>query len=221
MEKHPKKFAILVAGGTGVRFGGYKQLQDLAGLTVLERSLRIVAQACEKVVVVLPPELLEELRPELAGQGFLVTSGGKTRSDSVRCGLSRLLDEEQDAPASDSVIIVHDAARPLASPELFSKTIVAIQDGADAAVPTLPLTDSIRHIVEGPKDRTKLRAVQTPQAFRAKALLDAHASQPEATDDACLVEAMGGRVVLVDGEENNLKITKPRDLAVANALLEI
>ena len=94
-----------------------------------------------------------------------------------------------------------------------------MKDGADAAVPAIEVTDTIRHTETGPVDRSLLRAVQTPQAFKAEMLEAAHAESPEATDDATLVEAIGGKVVLVEGSPDNIKITRPRDLAVAEALL--
>ena len=94
-----------------------------------------------------------------------------------------------------------------------------MRDGAEAAVPAVEVTDTLRHRSGGPADRNGLVAVQTPQAFRAAALRRAHAAEPEATDDASLVEAAGGKVVVVDGSPANLKITRPIDLAIAEALL--
>jgi 2-C-methyl-D-erythritol 4-phosphate cytidylyltransferase len=97
--------------------------------------------------------------------------------------------------------------------------VEAVRGGADAAVPAVEVTDTLRHRSVGPVDRVGLVAVQTPQAFRAAALRGAHAGAPEATDDASLVEATGGKVVVVDGSAANLKITHPVDLAIAEALL--
>jgi 2-C-methyl-D-erythritol 4-phosphate cytidylyltransferase len=139
--------------------------------------------------------------------------GGATRSASVRAGLAAV-------PDSATVIVVHDAARPLAPDALFQAVIQAVVDGADAAIPAVPVHDTIRHVDGGVVDRTALVAVQTPQAFRAAALRDAHAAGGEATDDASLVEAAGGTVVLVPGNHHNLKITDPGDLRIAATLLE-
>jgi len=124
---------------------------------------------------------------------------------------------------------VHDAARPLASGELHRAVVAAVHAGADAAIPAIPVTDTIKQIVhdhagrsvvaETP-DRSTLVAVQTPQAFRADLLRDAHASSAGATDDASLVEAIGGTVIVIDGEPTNIKITGPNDLAIAAILFD-
>ena len=151
---------------------------------------------------------------------IIVTAGGATRSESVRAGIAAIPNESEA-----DVIVVHDAARPLATGALFSAVTAAVAegadgaDGADGAVPAVPVTDTIRHADDGPLDRSRLRAVQTPQAFRAAALRRAHRGAPEATDDATLVEAAGGSVLLVDGDPDNVKITTPGDLEVAEALL--
>ena len=146
------------------------------------------------------------------GTPVVVTTGGSTRSESVRAGIA-------EVPEDADVIVVHDAARPLAGGALFTAVTAAVVAGADGAVPAVAVTDTIRHTGNGPLDRSQLRAVQTPQAFRAGILRRAHAAGAEATDDATLVEAAGGTVRLVDGEPDNLKITKPGDLHVAEALL--
>ena len=142
------------------------------------------------------------------------------RADSVRCGLTAVPDEAE-------VILVHDAARPLASADLFTAVIAAVTDGgADGAVPGVPPSDTIKTVdesgrVTGTLDRASLVAVQTPQAFRAGVLRRAHDGAPVsgATDDAMLVESMGGTVRVVPGEPGNLKITDPDDLAAAERLL--
>lgn len=142
----------------------------------------------------------------------VVTTGGSTRSESVRAGIA-------EVPEEADVIVVHDAARPLAGGALFAAVTAAVVSGADGAIPAVPVTDTIRHTRNATLDRSQLRAVQTPQAFRADLLRRAHAPGGEATDDATLVEAAGGKVHLVDGEPDNLKITTPGDLHVAEALL--
>ncbi len=120
-------------------------------------------------------------------------------------------------------IVVHDAARPLADPALFERVIAAVRDGADGAVPGVPVPDTIKrvdpagHVIET-LDRAALRAIQTPQAFAADVLRRAHAGEGDATDDAALVEAAGGRVVVVEGDPANLKVTGRDDLVRAEAL---
>ena len=143
---------------------------------------------------------------------IIVTEGGTTRSESVRAGLAA-------TPDDADVIVVHDAARPLATGALFSAVTTAVVGGADGAVPVVAVTDTIRRTDSGTLDRSRLRAVQTPQAFRADVLRRAHLGGAEATDDAALVDAVGGKIRLVEGERGNLKITEPGDLAVAEALL--
>ena len=121
-------------------------------------------------------------------------------------------------PPSATIVIVHDAARPLAEVAAFDAVIDAITSGADAAVPAVPVVDTLREREGGVVDRDRLVAVQTPQAFRAAALRAAHRAAPEATDDAGLVESAGGVVVLVPGDRWNLKVTEPSDLIVAEAI---
>ena len=196
-------WAVVVAAGSGSRFGGPKQFETLAGESVLERSRRTAADACDDVVVVLPP-----------GSGGV--DGGATRSESVRNGLAAI-------PDHVDIVVIHDAARPLASPALFAAVIDAVRAGADGAIPGVPVTDTVK-VVDGGRvietlDRATLVAVQTPQAFRTDALRKAHAGGGDATDDAALVEALGGSVVVVPGEAHNIKITTPDDLRVAEAYL--
>ena len=145
-------------------------------------------------------------------------AGGATRSESVRAGLAMV-------PSDATIVCVHDGARPFASSDLFAAVIAAVIDGADAAVPGVPVSDTIKQVADdgsvvGTPVRSALRAVQTPQAFRADVLRRAHASAGDATDDAALVEAAGGRVVVVAGEERNRKITDPNDLRWARQQLE-
>lgn len=206
-------WTIVVAGGSGRRFGRPKQYETLGDLRILDIS-RAVAESCsDGVVVVVPPADV------VAESGV---AGGATRSDSVRAGLAAV-------PDSVDVVCVHDAARPLAPHALYDRVINAIADGADAAVPGLAVADTIKviepntaagetlgHVTSTP-DRSTLVAVQTPQAFRADALRVAHEAGSEATDDAALVEAAGGRVVVVEGDPLARKITTPDDLVWARA----
>ena len=143
-------------------------------------------------------------------------AGGATRSASVRAGLAAV-------PPGAEVIVVHDAARPLASPALWAAVLDAVLAGADAAIPGVAVPDTVKRVagdlVVDTLERGELVLVQTPQAFRAEVLRGAHASGADLSDDAALVEAAGGRVVVVPGEPGNLKVTGPLDLDVAAALL--
>lgn len=214
-------FGIVVGAGSGERFGRLKQLDLLCGKSVLQHSLTAAANACDAVAVVVPDALAEQIvldSKEFSGKQIFATAGGSTRAESVRCGI-RALSKQVSGWPDGSIAVVHDAARPLASREIFKRVIAAVKDGADAAVPVIEVTDTIRHTEGGPVDRSLLRVVQTPQAFKAEMLEAAHAQSPEATDDATLVEAIGGKVVLVEGSPDNIKITRPRDLTVAEVLL--
>lgn len=208
-------WCIVVAAGSGTRFGGAKQHAELGGLTVLQRSLGTARAVSDGVVVVVPAgtSAVDGVDDFDDFVNFVV-AGGATRSASVANGLAAV-------PLNASVVLVHDAARPLASPALFTRVADAVREGADAAVPVVTVIDTIRDVRGGTVDREQLRAVQTPQGFRASVLRKVHAAPADATDDASLVEAAGGTVVLVDGERSNLKITEPSDLAVAAALLDL
>lgn len=207
-------WTIVVAAGSGARYGGAKQLEMLGDRRVLDWSLAAAEHASDGVVLVVS----DVHRPEIeAGfgcsrSGPVVVSGGATRSESVRCGLAAV-------PPSAGVVVVHDAARPLAPPDLFARVVAAVEAGADGAVPGVPLVDTIRRVDGGVVDRDELVAVQTPQAFRGSVLRAAHRGAPDATDDASLVEAAGGKVVVVPGDPVNRKITTPDDLVIARALL--
>ncbi len=205
-------WGIVVAAGAGRRFGRAKQFEPLGDRRLVDRAVETALRGCDAVVVVLPEGATWE-GPAVDA----VVPGGVTRSDSVRAGIAAV-------PDHAAVIVVHDAARPLASLRLFEAVIAEIAAGADAAIPGVPVTDTIKR-VDGPLvvetiARDTLVAVQTPQAFAAAALRAAHAGAADATDDAALVEAAGGRVVVVPGEAHNLKITAPRDLDLALAWME-
>ena len=212
IESDVDVWAIVVAAGTGARFGGAKQYALLGGKRVVDWSLATARAACGAVVLVVPPDRADSL--EAADH---VVAGGATRSASVRAGLAVVSREASE----DTVVVVHDAARPFASRSLFEAVIAAVRSGADGAVPGLPITDTVKSVgadgsVGATLDRSHLVTVQTPQAFRLPVLQDAHRDEGEATDDAALVEAAGGRVVIVEGETTNRKITTPADLAVSS-----
>ena len=218
-------WAIVVAAGRGERFGApddgttlpRKQFVELAGTSVVTRAARAAHAACEGVVLVLPADVVAD-SPGIADgvEVDAVVAGGATRAESVRAGLAAV-------PTGTEIVVVHDAARPLASPELFARVIDAVRNGAAAAVPGLPVTDTVKRVagdhVEATVPRERLVTVQTPQAFRADVLVAAHRGAPDASDDAALVEQAGGRVTVVPGDPRNLKITAPFDLVVADALV--
>jgi 2-C-methyl-D-erythritol 4-phosphate cytidylyltransferase len=194
-------WTIVVAAGAGSRFGGPKQFEALGDRRVMDWAVEAARESSDGVVVVVPTEVA-------AREGGV--AGGGTRSESVRRGLAAV-------PKNATIICVHDAARPFANEDDFARVIEAVADGADGAVPAVPVADTIKMVDEtGQVTRTpprgSLRAVQTPQAFRAEMLRRAHASRGEGTDDASLVEAEGGKVVVVDGEVLNRKITTRDDL---------
>lgn len=203
MTRHPvqKVWTIVVAGGSSQRFGRPKQYEVIGGSRVLDISLDIARSASDGVVLVVPAT-------DVATEGGV--AGGSTRSESVRNGLAAV-------PSDATVICVHDAARPFADIDLYRAVIAAVANGADCAIPGVVVTDTIKivdadGVVVATPERSALRAVQTPQAFRADALRAAHADGAEATDDAALIEAQGGRVVVVAGSNDNRKITYPADL---------
>ena len=205
---------VVVAAGSGSRFGGPKQYELLGSTRIVDRSVASACRAGDRVVLVVAPDDLDGVKAQLATRPtVVVTTGGATRSASVRGGLSVI-------PNDAEVIVVHDAARPLASDALFERVISAVRAGADAAVPGIAVTDTLRRRDGGVVDREGVVAVQTPQAFRADVLLAAHNDAPEASDDATLVEVIGGKVVIVSGETTNFKITTAHDLMVARMLVE-
>ncbi len=198
-------WGIVVAAGLGRRFGGPKQHVELGGEPIWQLARRaLLAGGVHEAVVVGPVE---------SG-----VPGGERRRDSVMAGLRRV-------PIDTDFVLVHDAARPLATPDLVARVIERLQRGdVDGVVPVIPVRDTLKEIdgerVAGTRDRSALVAAQTPQGFRRSVLVDAHeAFVGDAVDDASMVEVAGGRVVWVDGDPANLKLTYPEDLRVLEALL--
>lgn len=213
-RQHGHVWSIVVGAGSGARFGGMKQYETLGDTRVIDRSVSTARVVSDGVVVVVPAGDVER-------EGGI--AGGASRSESVRNGLAQV-------PADADIVCVHDAARPFASADLFEQVIAAVRNGADAAIPAVPVTDTIKIVaadgsgtVESTPDRSTLVAVQTPQAFAAVALRRAHElddGTSTATDDAMLVERAGGVVVVVDGEGSNRKITTQDDLEWARREVE-
>jgi 2-C-methyl-D-erythritol 4-phosphate cytidylyltransferase len=211
---------VIAAAGSGERLGagGPKAMVELAGRPMLDWSLEAFrgAESVGEIVVAVPPGEEESV----AGRGVVAVTGGEHRSESVAKALE-LCDGE--------IVVVHDAARPLVTPDLIDAVVgeLAGHDDAAGVIAATPVTDTIKQAgddrqVERTLDRSGLWAVQTPQVFRAEALREALSdldSLPHATDDAMLVERRGGRVLIHPAPAQNLKVTTPLDLRVAELLL--
>jgi 2-C-methyl-D-erythritol 4-phosphate cytidylyltransferase len=238
-----KTVAILTAAGAGTRLGraAPKALVEIDGTALVVHAARRLAASgvVDAIVITSPAGIVDVMctaavADEAVTVPVRVTPGGCTRQESVAAGLALV-----DVVAADAdVVLVHDAARPFASPDLVRRVVAAVRAGHRAVVPGLPVVDTVK-IVSGPPtgtpasdpasssdgvaivvatpDRSTLRAVQTPQGFDRELLVRAHAAAQGggATDDAGLVEALGEPVVVVDGEESACKITTERDLSLA------
>jgi len=198
---------VIVAAGSGDRFGGPKQYAPLGGRRVIDWSLAAARETCDGVVLVVHRDRVDAREP----MADAVVAGGATRSASVRAGLAVV-------PPDADVVLVHDAARPLASADLWRRVLGALASGAEAVVPAVPVVDTLREVDGETVDRGRFVAVQTPQGFRADVLRRAHIGSPESTDDAGLVEAIGGMVQVVEGEPENRKVTTPADLTAMRGL---
>lgn len=218
-----KAVAIVLAAGAGERMGGRKAFLEVGGRTILERAAAAAAGASEvEGLVVAVPEG-EEARARVLlsdlGVPLEVVAGGPTRQASVRAALAAV-------PIEAEAVVCHDAARFLASSALFSAVVAALGD-ADGVIPVVPVPDTVKHVrggvVRGTEPREELALAQTPQAFRAAALRDAHEralnETVEATDDAALLERAGYRVRAIPGDPGNFKVTTPEDLERAAAVI--
>ena len=224
MSLTSKHTILIVAGGRGTRMGGPqpKQFLELAGRPVLMHTLEAFDRwdASARLIVVLPEDQIDTWKrlceAHVFGRIHRVVAGGETRFHSVRNGLG--------AVASDGLIAVHDGVRPLVAPSVIAACFAAAADGG-TAVPVVPVVESVREVdADGgsrPVDRTRLRVVQTPQVFRADVLRAAYCLpyDPRFTDDASVVEASGVAVRLVPGNRENIKLTTPMDLLLAEQLM--
>jgi len=225
-----KTIAIIVAGGSGTRFGAEmpKQFLDLCGEPILMRTIRAFDDALSRtdhdIIVTLPAQQMELWRELCDKHGFAlqhrVVAGGETRWHSVKNALDSI-----DGVEHVDVIAVHDGVRPMASQRLITSAFATARKKG-SAIPVVSLNDSVRQIdgnngVSRALDRSMLRAVQTPQVFNARLLVKAYQRpyEPVFTDDASVMERDGNIVTLIVGDPNNLKITRPVDLAVAEYLL--
>jgi len=231
--------ALIVAAGRGERLGhgGPKALAIVAGRPMFEWSVVALRQVSEVrlIVIALPSDRLDAAPP-----GTLAVAGGATRSQSVRAALNAAVGATgatgatgagPKAEAEDEAVIVHDAARALVQPSIFSAALARLAaGGVDAVIAAAPVTDTIKQVtasgdrVEETIERSRLWAVQTPQVFRREALeraLDAPDDLLDrATDDAWLVERQGGTVVVLPSSPENFKITTPLDLRLAELILQ-
>jgi 2-C-methyl-D-erythritol 4-phosphate cytidylyltransferase len=214
--------AIVVAAGSGVRLGGDvpKTLRLLEGRPLVRWSVdALAAGGVTEVVVVVGDGLQERYETALAGAAVpcRIVVGGATRQESVSRGIAAL--------SHGDIVLVHDAARPLVPPAVVRAVVDAVRLGADAVIPVVAVSDTVREVQDDAStvvDRSRLRAVQTPQGFSRAALVASHAAAADAefTDDAAVCEAAGYDVVLVPGSREALKITEPLDLAVAEAIVK-
>lgn len=210
--------AIIAAAGSGERFGATlpKALISLGNRTLIEHAVAALAPIASEIVICAPAGYEKQIQ-ELVGSDITVVVGGTTRSESVRAGISAL-------SGNAKYVLVHDAARALASTQLAKSVLAALEKGEVAVIPGLELIDTVKsvdasgHVTSTP-DRTTMRRVQTPQGFDVEVLKKAHSTGADATDDGALVEALGYKVLIINGEECAIKITTPSDLATALSLL--
>lgn len=218
MSQLPKSAAIIAGAGMGHRLGAEipKALIQIQGITLLERAFISLSRVVDEIVIT-APEGYEEQFKAIVGQSAEVITGGVLRSDSIRVALKAL------SPSVENVLI-HDAARALASSALAARVLGELRSGQSAVIPVLKVIDTIKEIdrdgfVRATPDRSSLVAAQTPQGFNRQVLERAHSASDDATDDAALVEAIGIKVKTIDGEASAFKITTKEDIGQALLLL--
>jgi 2-C-methyl-D-erythritol 4-phosphate cytidylyltransferase len=215
--------AIIVGGGSGLRFGQKKQFFSLGGIPLIKRAVDCFDRhaGVERLIVVVPRSDLEITGSILEGMSkpLLLSAGGRTRQESVASGLKLC--------RTEGLILIHDGVRPFVTDVLISRLLAAVE-GFDACIPGLAVSNTLKEVdgdlVVRTVPREKLFSVQTPQCFRAEVIIRAHAQASvqgylEATDDSALVENLGGSVRLVEGDPYNMKITVAEDIEVAEAIL--
>jgi 2-C-methyl-D-erythritol 4-phosphate cytidylyltransferase/2-C-methyl-D-erythritol 2,4-cyclodiphosphate synthase len=213
-----KTAAIIAAAGAGNRLGAElpKALVKLVDKTLVEHAVANLAPIAQLIIVTAPAGFVEQYK-KILGDSVEVIEGGVLRSDSIRIALSKISNQYE-------YVLVHDAARALASTTLAATVIAQLINGEQAVIPALDVIDTIKEVdskgyVRNTPDRSSLRAVQTPQGFTRSVLERAHAASSDATDDSALVEAIGVAVKVIAGEERALKITTKSDLATATQIL--
>lgn len=221
-------FAIVPAAGAGTRLGAGvpKAFAKLAGTPLVVRAIEglTASKVVDAIIVAVPEGRTDEAQLILGGGEIPVhvVAGGAERVDSVR----NALDAAREAVKDAEYVLVHDAARPLTPPELIARVVDALRSGHSAAIPALPVADTIKAVdsngvVLGTPERSGLRAIQTPQGFAVATLRRAYerAGGAEFTDDASLVEHIGAQVQTVEGDPLAFKITTPLDLELAHTVL--
>jgi 2-C-methyl-D-erythritol 4-phosphate cytidylyltransferase len=220
-----KKYAVIVAGGKGARMGGPipKQFLPFLGKPLLCYAIEAFSRSMPgiKLVLVLPTDQLKSaeivLKSYIGGIDVIVVEGGETRFHSVQNGLKQI--------KNDGVVFIHDGARPLISHDLIHRCYRQALDKG-SAVPAVPVSESVRMLNgengSSPVDREQLRIIQTPQTFRTELILPAFQQEyrPSFTDEATVVESHGTPIFLIDGIRDNIKITIPEDLIIAEVLLK-
>lgn len=214
----PKSAAIIAGAGLGNRLGANlpKALIQIEGISLVERAFSALSKVVDEIVITSPEGFADEFS-KIVGESAKVITGGVLRSDSVKLALKSL-------SPSVEYVLVHDAARGLATSDLASRVLAELKGGELAVIPALAVVDTIKAVdVEGyvrnTPDRSALRAVQTPQGFTTSVLKRAHEASEDATDDAALVEAIGVKVKTIAGEALAMKVTNPEDIALAVSLL--
>ena len=218
MNHTPTSAAIIAGAGMGHRLGAQipKALIQIDGVTLIERAFASLSTVVDEIVITAPAGYEEQFRA-IVGESASVITGGVLRSDSVNLALKSL-------SPSTKYVLVHDAARALATSELASRVLHELQSGESAVIPALNVIDTIKEVdrdgyVRNTPDRSNLRAVQTPQGFAVEVLKRAHEASQDATDDAALVEALGIKVKTIPGEARAMKITNPEDIATAVTMI--
>ena len=213
----PKTAAIIAGAGLGNRLGAKipKALIQIEGITLVERAFAALSKVVDEIVITAPSGFEKEFE-KLVGDSAKVITGGVLRSDSVKLAVAAI------SPSVEK-ILVHDAARGLATSDLAARVLKELEI-EEAVIPVLPVIDTVKEVdaagyVRNTPNRNQLRAVQTPQGFSKSVLLRAHEASEDATDDAALVEALGIKVKTIPGEALALKITNPEDIALAVSLL--
>ena len=218
MNHTPTSAAIIAGAGMGHRLGADipKALIQIDGVTLIERAFAALSPVVDEIVITAPAGYEDQFRA-IVGDSATVITGGVLRSDSVNVALKSL-------SPSTKYVLVHDAARALATSELAQRVLHGLTSGESAVIPALSVVDTIKEVdrdgyVRSTPDRSILRAVQTPQGFSVDVLKRAHEASEDATDDAALVEALGVKVKTIPGEARAMKITNPEDIALAVTLV--
>ena len=206
-------WGVVLAAGSGQRFGASKQFAELNGERLIDRAVAALAEACDRTLVVLPGD--DPGEPWQGPAADLLVVGGRTRAASVRAALARL-------PEEAGIVVLHGAAHPLASSDLANRVVAAVRSGAHGAVPGLRPADYVHRVRDGyvveDVGRDDLVTVQSPCAYRIEALREAYAGGFTGVEDSQLLVRLGMRVAVVPGERHNLHVVTMDDLRLARHL---